>query len=39
MENRGSYSHKDIEGAKRSIHHSLGYRDKGLEVYCVGLGI
>ena len=39
MENERAYSNKDLEHAKKSIEHSLGYRDKGLEAYATGLGV
>jgi ubiquinone/menaquinone biosynthesis C-methylase UbiE len=39
MENLRPYSDKDFESAKKSIEHSLGYHDKGLEAYAFGLGI
>ncbi|MFH1201034.1 MAG: class I SAM-dependent methyltransferase [bacterium] len=39
MENFRPYSDKNLKYAKKSIEHSLGYHDKGLEAYAFGLGI
>ena len=39
MEKQRPYSKPDLEEAKESISHAVGYEDKGLEAYATGLKI